>query len=129
MPGAAKVQAALVTGASRGVGRGIAITLNEASFKVYATGRHIASAQLPEAIVRIACDHLRDEETTAAFAQIASETDRLNLLVNSPWGGYDRMVENGVLTWQLPFSEQPAHRWTGMIDAGVRAAFVTSSQP
>ena len=38
------------------------------------------------------------------------------------------MVENGVFTWQVPFWEQPAHRWTSMIDAGVRAAFVASSQ-
>jgi NAD(P)-dependent dehydrogenase (short-subunit alcohol dehydrogenase family) len=37
------------------------------------------------------------------------------------------MVENGAFTWGLPFWEQPAHRWTSMIDAGVRAAFVCSA--
>src|SRR6266404_6998973 len=98
---------ALVTGASRGVGRGVAISLNEAGFKVFATGRNVASADLPEAVVRIRCDHLRDDETAAVFARIASETSHLALLVNSAWGGYERMVENGAFTWQLPFWEQP----------------------
>lgn len=37
------------------------------------------------------------------------------------------MVEDGSYTWPLPFWEQPAHRWSSMIDAGVRAAFVCSS--
>jgi NAD(P)-dependent dehydrogenase (short-subunit alcohol dehydrogenase family) len=37
------------------------------------------------------------------------------------------MVENGAFTWQLPFWEQPTYRWTSMMDAGVRAAFITTS--
>ena len=37
------------------------------------------------------------------------------------------MVEDGQFTWPLPFWEQPAYRWTAMLDAGVRAAFVASS--
>jgi dehydrogenase/reductase SDR family protein 1 len=123
-----KRQVALVTGASRGVGRGVATSLHEAGFKVYATGRNIGRANLNDAIVRITCDHLRDEQTASVFARIASETGRLDLLVNSAWGGYDRMVENGAFTWPLPFWEQPTHRWTSMMDAGVRAALVTSSQ-
>ncbi len=118
---------ALVTGASRGVGRGVAISLNEAGFKVFATGRNVESADLPEAVVRIRCDHLRDDDTADALAQIASQTRELDVLVNSAWGGYERMVENGAFTWQLPFWEQPAHRWTSMMDAGVRAAFITTS--
>lgn len=120
--------AALVTGASRGVGRGIATSLNKAGFKVFATGRSINSAQLPEGVVRIRCDHLRDDETGAVFTRIASETSHLDVVVNSAWGGYERMVENGVFTWQLPFWDQPVHRWTSMMDAGVRAAFMTTSR-
>jgi NAD(P)-dependent dehydrogenase (short-subunit alcohol dehydrogenase family) len=122
------MQVALVTGASRGVGKGIATSLNEAGFKVFATGRNIRTADLHDAIVRIACDHSRDEQTASVFARIASETGRLDVLVNSAWGGYNRMVENGAFTWQLPFWEQPAHRWTGMMEAGVRAALIASSQ-
>jgi dehydrogenase/reductase SDR family member 1 len=115
---------ALVTGASRGVGRGTAASLAEAGFQVFATGRSIATANLPVSIVRIPCDHQRDEESQAAFTRIQKEAGRLDVLVNCAWGGYERMVENGVFTWGLPFWEQPAHRWVSMMDAGLRAAFV-----
>ena len=49
---------AVVTGASRGVGRGVATALAGAGYQVFATGRGIASADLPEAVERIVCDHL-----------------------------------------------------------------------
>jgi NAD(P)-dependent dehydrogenase (short-subunit alcohol dehydrogenase family) len=122
------MQSALVTGASRGVGRGVAIGLAEAGFQVYGTGRSILASVLPASVIRIRCDHLRDEETAAVFARIAAETDGPDVLVNAAWGGYERMVEEGRFTWQLPFWEQPANRWTGMMDGGVRAAFVASAQ-
>ena len=117
----------MVTGASRGVGRGIGTALTKAGFQVFATGRSISSANLPEAVHRIACDHLDDTQTAAAFAQVSTQADGLDILVNSAWGGYERMMEDGQYTWPLPFWEQPMHRWTSMLDAGVRAAFVASS--
>jgi len=120
------VPAALVTGASRGVGRGVAAALLEAGYTVFATGRSISSAALPTAIVRIRCDHTDDDQTAAAFEQIAAAVDRLDVVVNAAWGGYERMVEHGTFTWTVPFWEQPAHRWTGMMDAGVRAAWTVS---
>lgn len=118
---------ALVTGASRGVGRGVAAALHESGYRVFATGRSVESAKLPAGVERLRCDHLRDEETAAAFQRVASECGSLDVLVNSAWGGYERMVENGVFTWGAPFWEQPSHRWSGMMDAGVRAAFVAAS--
>lgn len=118
---------ALVTGASRGVGRGVAITLHDAGYRVFATGRTVASADLPDGIVRLAADHLRDADTAAAFDRVASDSGVLDLLVNSAWGGYERMVENGAFTWTAPFWQQPAHRWTSMMDAGVRTAWVASA--
>src|SRR5437762_10963866 len=118
---------ALVTGASRGVGRGVATALADAGFRVFATGRSIDTANLPDAVVRLRCDHTRDDDTDSAFSRIAAETGRLDVLVNNSWGGYERMVENGQFTWAIPFWEQPRHRWTSMMDAGVRAAFVASS--
>jgi len=117
------MQTAIVTGASRGVGRGVAIGLTDAGYRVFATGRSIANALLPDSIERVRCDHLRDEDTAAAF-QRAGES--LDILVNSAWGGYEQMVENGEFTWGRPFWEQPLHRWSSMMDAGVRAAFVAS---
>lgn len=115
---------ALVTGASRGVGRGVASALSGSGYRVYATGRSILSANLPEAVVRIPCDHLKDEETARAFAQVEPPLD---VLVNNAWGGYEKMVENGAFTWGRPFWDQPAHRWVSMMDAGVRAAFTASA--
>lgn len=114
----------MVTGASRGVGRGVAIALAAAGFQVFATGRSVAGADLPATVHKIPCDHLDDAQTSSAFAQL---TGGLDVLVNSAWGGYERMLEDGQFTWPLPFWEQPAHRWSSMMDAGVRAAFVASS--
>jgi len=119
---------ALVTGASRGVGRGTAIGLASAGFRVFATGRGIEAADLPASVVRIRCDHLNDGETANAFAQVGANEGRLDLLVNSVWGGYERMTENGEFTWGLPFWQQPTHRWTSMMDAGVRASFVAAAE-
>jgi NAD(P)-dependent dehydrogenase (short-subunit alcohol dehydrogenase family) len=113
---------AFVTGASRGVGRGAATALAEAGYQVFATGRRIAEAELPASVTRLPCDHTNDVETAAAWERLTE----IDLLVNSAWGGYERMMENGQFTWGLPFWEQPAHRWTSMMDAGVRAAFVCS---
>jgi NAD(P)-dependent dehydrogenase (short-subunit alcohol dehydrogenase family) len=58
---------ALVTGASRGVGRGIALALLAAGFRVYGTGCSIDQADPPREIRRLRCDHLNDEETARVF--------------------------------------------------------------
>jgi NAD(P)-dependent dehydrogenase (short-subunit alcohol dehydrogenase family) len=126
-PSASDPLVAWVTGASRGIGRGVALALADAGYRVFATGRSIEAADLPETITRIRCDHLFDDEVAAAFARIAPPGSRLDLLVNCAWGGYERMVENGRFTWPLPFWDQPAHRWTTMMDTGVRSAFVASA--
>jgi NAD(P)-dependent dehydrogenase (short-subunit alcohol dehydrogenase family) len=118
---------ALVTGASRGVGRGVAIALVAAGYRVFATGRTIGSAELPDAVVRIECDHRNDDDTAAALAQISESSEGLDILINNAWGGYERMVEAGQFTWPFPFWEQPSHRWSSMMDAGVRAALMASA--
>jgi dehydrogenase/reductase SDR family protein 1 len=117
---------AVVTGASRGVGRGVAAALADAGYRVFATGRSIASADLAASVERIVCDHLDDEQTATVFARVKQEAGVLDVLVNCAWGGYERMVEDGAFTWAAPFWDQPLHRWRGMIDQGLRAAFVAS---
>src|SRR5437879_5481557 len=112
-------QVALVTGASRGVGRGITSTLRQAGAVVYATGRRIAAADLEPSVVRIPCDHTDDAAVRRVFERIGAEQGALHLLVNNAWGGYEQMVDaGGRFTWPLPFWEQPPARWSLMIDAG-----------
>lgn len=117
---------ALVTGASRGVGRGVAVSLAEAGVIVYGTGRSISEASLPRSIVRVPCDHASDSSVAAAFDRIRKEQGRLDILVNNAWGGYQGMVEDGRFTWPAPFWEQPIWRWDAMLGTGVRAALVAS---
>jgi NAD(P)-dependent dehydrogenase (short-subunit alcohol dehydrogenase family) len=119
---------AVVTGASRGVGRGVATGIAASGFKVVATGRTIDQALLPEGVIRIRCDHTKTEETDAVFRQITEHVGTLDVLVNCAWGGYERMVENGRFTWSLPFWGQPEHRWNSMMNAGVRSAFDCSAR-
>jgi dehydrogenase/reductase SDR family member 1 len=121
-----KHRVALVTGASRGVGRGVAIGLANAGWRVYATGRRIADTDLDPSITRMACDHTDDGAVENVFQRIDREAGRLDILVNSAWGGYERMVEDGRFTWGARFWDQPRWRWDAMITAGARAAFVAS---
>ena len=117
---------AVVTGASRGIGRGIAKEMATSGFRVFATGRSIADADLPTDVHRIPCDHTDDARVAEVFAQILEETGRIDVLVNGVWGGYERMVEGEEFTWGNPFWLQPIWRWKAMMSAGPRAAFVAS---
>ena len=119
---------AVVAGASYGVGKGVALELAEAGATVYATGRSISEEAFfeDEKIIPVRCDHTRDAEVEAVFARIADECGRLDILVNSVWGGYEKMVENGEFTWMLPFWKQPLWRWDAMFAAGARAAYAAS---
>ena len=103
-----QMPAALVTGASRGVGRGVAIALADAGFQVFATGPRYRSAGLPPAVVRIRCDHLRMTHTAAAFERVAARSRRSR---HSGQLGLGRLRAHGremaSSTWPLPFWEQP----------------------
>lgn len=118
---------ALVTGASRGVGKGIALGLIDAEATVYITGRTAEDmSYVAGKGVALECDHRDDRQVEAAFRRIAREQGRLDVLVNNAWGGYENMVENGEFTWPRPFWEQPLWRWDAMFQAGVRASYVAS---
>ena len=120
---------ALVTGATRGVGKGIALELAESGAIVYVTGRSIteetfaASARL----IPTPCDHTQDREVESVFHRMSKEQGRLDILVNNVWGGYENMLEDGVFTWTQPFWKQPLWRWDAMFAAGVRAHYVASA--
>src|SRR5437762_12499148 len=64
---------ALVTGASRGVGRGIAVALADAGMRVFASGRTIDGTALPAEIARVPCDHTDDEAVARLLRPSAAE--------------------------------------------------------
>lgn len=119
---------ALVTGASRGVGKGIALELIEAGAATYITGRSVEDMRyVSDKGIAIECDHRSDEQVESAFRRISDEQGRLDILVNNVWGGYEHMVEEGEFTWPRPFWQQPLWRWDAMFAAGVRATYVASA--
>jgi NAD(P)-dependent dehydrogenase (short-subunit alcohol dehydrogenase family) len=118
---------AIVTGGTLGVGRGIASALADSGARVFVTGRSVNDGgPRGEHITGIRCDHRLDAEVTAAFERVARDTHGIDVLVNNVWGGYERMVEDGVFTWGKPFWEQPLWRWDAMFSAGVRAHYHAS---
>ena len=120
---------ALVTGATCGVGKGVVLELAAAGAAVYATGRTIVEEGLTPSsrIIPVACDRTIDSEVEAVFRRIIKEQDRLDILVNNVWGGYENMMEDGEFTWLRPFWQQPTWRWDAMFAAGVHAHYVASA--
>ncbi|HJR79577.1 MAG TPA: SDR family NAD(P)-dependent oxidoreductase [Anaerolineales bacterium] len=136
---------AVVTGASRGVGKGIALGLGEAGATVYVTGRTtqegtdieklggtvFATAEEVTALggqgIPVPCDHRDDAQVEQLFQLVKEERGRLDILVNNAWGGYEQMEHDGEFTWLKPFWSQPFWRWDAMFQGGVRAAYVASA--
>ncbi|MBB3540804.1 MULTISPECIES: SDR family NAD(P)-dependent oxidoreductase [unclassified Rhizobium] len=138
---------ALVTGGSRGVGRGIALALLAEGATVHVTGRtfseveagpegnragslqglELEAANLPGRVVIHHCDHSNDAETERVAAGIRTGGG-LHILVNNAWPGYEGMVEDGEFTWPRPFWEQPSRRWDAMIGTALKAAFMMSRE-
>lgn len=143
---------AVVTGASRGAGRGVALELGAAGATVYVTGRSTRAQpaegydqilalskldRLPGSIdetaeevtrlggrgIAVRCDHTREDEVRTLFARVEQEQQgRLDLLVNNAWGGHETF--NGV--FEAPFWEHPLANWDSMMDRGVRNHLVAS---
>jgi NAD(P)-dependent dehydrogenase (short-subunit alcohol dehydrogenase family) len=119
-------QVAVVTGGSRGIGRGVAGELARHGAKVFVTGRTASDlATIGEGTIGIRCDHTIDADVEATLARIAQE-GAIDVLVNAVWGGYERMVDGGEFTWMKPFWQQPLWRWDAMFAAGVRAHYRAS---
>jgi NAD(P)-dependent dehydrogenase (short-subunit alcohol dehydrogenase family) len=109
---------AVVAGATRGAGRGIACMLGEAGATVYCTGRSVrgdlaSGSDRPETIeetaemvtafgglgIPVRVDHSHPEEVAALFAKVKQEQGKLDILVNDVWGG-DALTEFGVAFWK-----------------------------
>src|SRR5882724_2705414 len=135
-----KPQVALVTGASRGAGKGIALALGEAGRTVYVTGRstvhslgRLKDIPLPGTIhetaaeieriggrgIAVQCDHSDDAQVKALFEEIERRSGRLDILVNNATFIHDSLIDPG------PFWEKPLEL-VGILDVGLRSAYVTS---
>jgi NAD(P)-dependent dehydrogenase (short-subunit alcohol dehydrogenase family) len=133
---------ALVTGASRGAGRGIAHELGAAGATVYVTGRSIGGGPTTDNVpgtidesarevtdrggrgIAVRCDHTVDADVESLFARIRDDHGRLDILVNNVWGGYESSECRPLPL--VPFWEQSLHQWDSMFMAGVRAHLTAS---
>jgi NAD(P)-dependent dehydrogenase (short-subunit alcohol dehydrogenase family) len=135
--GALSGQVAIVTGASRGVGKGCAIELGAAGATVYVTGRTQTPGRTPlpgtigetaRAVdeaggrgVAVACDHRDDEAVSALFARVEREAGRLDVLVNNAFAIPPELT-SGRKFWEVPLSN-----WDDMVGVGTRSAWVASA--
>ncbi|MBV8806301.1 MAG: SDR family NAD(P)-dependent oxidoreductase [Sinobacteraceae bacterium] len=126
---------AVVTGASRGIGRGISLALAEQGATVYVTGRTVTpgSYSLPGTVgetaedvnrrggkgVAVQVDHGKDEQVAALFEQIRREQGRLDILVNNAFQLPEDLIE------PRPFWEKPLSNLE-MFEVGLRSNFIAA---
>jgi NAD(P)-dependent dehydrogenase (short-subunit alcohol dehydrogenase family) len=115
-----KQRVALVTGASRGVGWGVATALQQKGWRVFGTSRHGTG---PDGTVALSVDHADDDAVAAAFARIVDETGRLDLLVNNAWAS-----PPGFAGFTAKFYERPVSDWDSLIGVGLRSHYVAAVQ-
>lgn len=131
----------LVAGASRGVGRGIALALGDAGATVLVTGRTPAKTTHPDGMVgtveetaqlvrergasceAFICDHTDVDQLESLREAVETGYGKLDLLVNNVWAGYEH---NATASFMAPFHEQDPHHWERMFGGGVRPALFTS---
>lgn len=128
---------AVVTGGSRGLGKGIVLGLAEAGATIYVTGRTrergtgpwpgslAETAEEATALggrcIAVACDHADDARVEALFARVHDEQGKLDLLVNNAFATPDEGMPLGV-----PFWEQPIALWDRLHTIGLRSHYVAS---
>lgn len=126
-----KGQVCVVTGASRGIGRGIALQLCQAGATVYITGRHLdtlqAAAQDAQSrggrCVPVVCDSSQESDVRSLFEQVDREQHgRLDVLVNNAYAGVQTILNNG----KKAFWESPASIWDDVNNVGLRGHYLCS---
>ena len=126
---------AVVTGASRGAGRGIAVALGGHGCTVYVTGRSekVGDATLPGTIyetaeavtaaggrgIAVRVDHADDDQVEALFERVGREQGRLDILVNNACALHDELTAPGNF-WEKPLAI------VDMLDVGLRSSYVAS---
>ena len=123
---------AVVTGASRGIGRGTAVALAEQGATVYVTGRTTGDGELTIDTtakmvddagghgIAVRVDHGDDAQIAALFAQVAAEQGKLDVLVNNVYKIPDPPA------WGGGFWDHPIQVWDDQVGIGLRAHYVAS---
>ena len=130
----------VVTGATRGIGKGIALQLGEKGAKVYITGRTLdppkgspvggslkdTAAEIEARggeCIPVVCDHSKDEDVERLFEQVKRENDgQLDVLVNNAYSAVNAIFNNlGVKFWELPVS-----MWDTVNGVGLRNHYICS---
>jgi NAD(P)-dependent dehydrogenase (short-subunit alcohol dehydrogenase family) len=129
---------AVVAGATRGAGRGIARMLGEAGATVYCSGRSVAgrpaTGSRPETIeqtaemvtaaggrgIAVQTDHLQADQVERLFARVEQESARLDVLVNDIWGGDD------LTEWGTPFWQLDPVKGFAILDTAIKTHILTS---
>lgn len=130
-----KALVCVVTGASRGVGRGVALALGAAGAIVYVTGRSVkeGDSPLPGTVgqtaadvtaaggsgIAVACDHGDDAQVAALFERVRCEHGRLDILVNCAIAIPDPLTVPGPF-WQKPLE------MAQLLDVGLRSTYAAS---
>lgn len=139
MSGPLSGKVSLVTGATRGIGKGIALQLGEAGATVYITGRTLkpkgegVGGSLEETAkeiqerggkcIPIQCDHSKDDQIKALFDQIEKEQNgRLDILVNNAYSAVNSLMK----AVNTPFWELPETIWDDVNDVGLRNHYMCS---
>ncbi|XP_072107042.1 dehydrogenase/reductase SDR family member 1-like, partial [Mobula birostris] len=121
----------IVTGASRGIGKGIALQLGEAGATVYITGRSMDTLQQAAKEVEarggkcvpVVCDSGKEEEVSSLFGRVKQEQDgRLDILVNNAYSGVQAIFENR----RTKFWEMPPSVWDDINNVGLRGHYMCS---
>ncbi|KAM8783851.1 LOW QUALITY PROTEIN: dehydrogenase/reductase SDR family member 1 [Rhynchonycteris naso] len=122
-------QVCVVTGASRGIGRGIALQLSQAGATVYITGQHLDTLRVTAQdasrggqCVSVVCDSSQESEVRRLFEQVDEQHGRLDVLVNNAYAGVQTILENCTKA----FWEIPASIWNDINSVGLRGHYLCS---
>jgi NAD(P)-dependent dehydrogenase (short-subunit alcohol dehydrogenase family) len=139
---------AVVTGASRGAGRGIALALGAAGATVYCLGRTRRGGPPPidgapgtiddtadQVTARgghgiaVRADCTDDAEVAAAFAQVERDHHAPDVLANAVWGGHDLFAthDEWMAAARRPFWEGASRFWTATMGGGPQAYLLASA--
>jgi len=142
VPDSLSGKVAIVAGASRGCGRGIALALGDAGATVYVTGRTTRNGPKPvdsapgtiedtaDEVTRrggrgipVPIDHRDAAQVEELFARVHREQGRLDILACAVWGGNERFLDP---VWQKPFWSQSARVWDECMGAGPQAFWIAA---